>query len=74
MTFNSKLPDNIEVVHENKWWTFLVNTTLGLSVSVPSEEKEVERVAKLLSEYTRDKDKPAYPVYDEGRCVVGCLT
>lgn len=69
-----KLPDNIEVVYPNEWWTFIGNIDNGLVVSVPSDEKEIQRVAKLLSEYTRDKDKPAYPVYDENRNVVGCLT
>ena len=72
MTLNPKLPDNIEVVYENNWWTSLANTTQGLSVVVPTDEAEVERVAKLLSEYT--KDKPAYPVYDEERKGVGCLS
>lgn len=69
-----KLPDNIEVVYSNEWWTFIANTDLRVSVFVPTDEREITRVAKLLSEYTRDKDKPAYPVYDENRNVVGCLT
>lgn len=73
-TIKPKLPDNIVVVYENEWWTFLANADIGVSVSVPSDEQEVARVAKLLSVYTRDKDKPAYPVYDDNRNVVGCLS
>lgn len=69
-----KLPSNVEVIYQNEWWTFISNPGLGVSVCVPSDEKEVGRVAKLLSEYTYDKDKPAYLVYDENRNVVGCLT
>lgn len=69
-----KLPDNIRVVYQNEWWTFISNIDNCLVVSVPSDDKEIQRVAKLLSAYTRDKDKPAYPVYDENRNVVGCLT
>lgn len=69
-----KLPYNVVVVYSNEWWTFIANTDLRVSVSVPTDEREITRVAKLLSEYTNDKDKPAYPVYDGNRNVVGCLT
>lgn len=39
-------------------------------IQIPADE----RVSKLLSEYAYDKDKPAYPVYNGNRNVVGCLT
>lgn len=68
------LPDNVVVVYSNEWWTFVANTDLRVSVSVPSDTQVIERVAKLLSEFDPDQTKPVYPVFDENRKVVGCLT
>lgn len=68
------LPDNVEVSCQNEWWTFLARTDVPFSVSVPTDEQEVGRVAKLLSELDPDMNKRAYPVYGDSRNVVGCLT
>lgn len=66
------LPENIEVAYQNEWWTFLVNTDLQVSVSVPTDGQEIGRVAKLLSDF--NPAKQVYPVYGEDKRVVGCLS
>jgi hypothetical protein len=43
-------------------------------VMVSQNKDEVERVARLRSEFNYDPAKTTYPVYDDNRMVVGCLT
>lgn len=68
------LPDNVEISYQNDWWTFLARTDAPYSVSVPTEEQVVGRVAKLLSEFDPDQTKRVYPVHGDSRNVVGGLT
>ena len=68
------LPDKVEISYQNDWWTFLARTDAPFSVSVPTDEQEIGRVAKLLSKFDLDPTKRAYPVYGDSRNVVGCLT
>lgn len=74
MAIRPKLPENVEMISECSLWVGLSRNDAPVSIVVPPDKNEIERVARLLSEFHYDLAKQAYPVYDHNNKVVGCLT
>lgn len=69
-----ELPENVEIYVDCGLWVGLARKDIVVGVIVSLNKDEIERVAKLLSEFDLDQTKRAYPVLDENRKVVGCLS
>lgn len=69
-----KLPDNVEITVKCALWVGLSRKDAPVSIVVSPCTAEIELVAPLLSGFEYDPSKPAYPVYDENKKVVGCLS
>lgn len=68
-----ELPSNVDLTFECRLRVGLSRNDIPVSVVVRPDKNEIERVAKLLSEFNYSRTTPACPVYDEDKKVV-CLS